>query len=196
VNTTLSNITKLTIGVEGSGASGMILIDDIRLYTEAVELISNDVTTPGDIVKGVPDDGDWPAAESPDLAIDNNTATKYLHRKGGSMATGFQVEPMVGATVVTGLSLTTANDTPNRDPITFELSGSNTSIDGPYTLIAAGDVADFSGAVEWPRFTPNETPIQFNNAVAYKYYQIAFPTLRGAAEALMQIAEVELIPAP
>ena len=32
-----------------------------------------------------------------------------------------------------------------------------------------------------------------NNAVAYTYYQIVFPTLRGADEALMQIAEVELI---
>jgi hypothetical protein len=195
VNATLSNITKLTLGVEGSGASGMILFDALRLVTEAVELISDDITTPGDAVMGVPDDGDWPDAESPDLAIDDDTGTKYLHHKGGSMTTGLQIEPMVGATVVTGLTLTTANDTPNRDPITFELSGSNTAIAGPYTVIAAGDVVDFAGEVEWPRFTKNETPIEFTNTVAYKYYQIVFPTLRGDAEALMQIAEVELITA-
>ena len=36
------------------------------------------------------------------------------------------------------LTFTTANDAPERDPIAFELSGSNDSIDGPWTLIADG----------------------------------------------------------
>ncbi|MCF7973877.1 MAG: discoidin domain-containing protein [Phycisphaerae bacterium] len=35
VNTDIQNITKLAIGVEGSGAAGMLLIDDIRLYPKA-----------------------------------------------------------------------------------------------------------------------------------------------------------------
>ena len=153
----------------------------------------SDITTPGDTVLGVPNDNDWPAAETPELAIDNDSATKYLHRKGGSMATGIQVEPSVGATIVTGLTLTTANDVPTRDPITFELSGSNDSIDGPYTLIASGDVVDFAGETDWPRFTMNETPITFENTVSYTYYQLVFPTLRGDSETLMQIADVELI---
>lgn len=34
------------------------------------------------------------------------------------------------------------------------------------------------------------------NTVAHKYYRIVFPTLRGAGETLMQIAEVELIGIP
>ena len=189
----LSSVTTIALGVDGGGASGMILIDDITLVPEPFSLsTSMDITTPGDVVQGVPNDDDWPTAESPDLAIDDDTATKYLHRKGGAMATGLQIAPMVGPTVVTGLTLTTANDVPNRDPIIFELSGSNTSIDGPYELIAAGDVVDFAGTTEWPRFTSNETPIEFENTVAYQYYQIVFPTLRGASEALMQISEVAL----
>jgi hypothetical protein len=188
----LQNVTSLTVGVDGASAAGMLYIDDIRLHPVTFDVTAGDITTPGDTVLGVPNDGDWPAAESPDLAFDDNSATKYLHRQGGSMATGFQVTPILGATIVTGLTLTTANDVPTRDPITFELSGSNASIDGPYELIAAGDVVDFAGATEWPRFTTNETPIEFGNAVAYKHYQIVFPTLRGAAQTLMQIAEVEL----
>ena len=40
VSTNLSSITKLTLGVEGAGASGMILFDDIRLYAKAGELIT------------------------------------------------------------------------------------------------------------------------------------------------------------
>jgi hypothetical protein len=198
VNTNLSSVTKIELGVEGNG-SGMILFDDILLHPEDMAFFavdSFDITTPGDTVLGVPNDEDWPAAETPDLAVDDNVNTKYLHRKGGSMATGLQIEPMLGATVVTGLSLTTANDGPNRDPITFEFSGSNTSIAGPYTVIATGDVVDFAGEVEWPRFTKNETPIEFNNTVAYTYYQIVFPTVRGATETLMQVAEVELLTTP
>jgi len=40
VNTALQNVTKLVIGVEGNGAAGMLLIDDIRLHPEAGELLT------------------------------------------------------------------------------------------------------------------------------------------------------------
>jgi len=36
----LSNVTSLTIGVEGAGASGVVYIDDIRLYPKAPEFIT------------------------------------------------------------------------------------------------------------------------------------------------------------
>ena len=192
----VSNVSSLIIGVEGAAAQGVLYIDDIRLCPEVLDdspADTPDITRAGDVVLGVPNDNDWPEAEHPGLAIDDDAETKYLHRKGGAMATGFQIEPLVGSTVVTGLAFTSANDAAGRDPITFELSGSNTSIDGPYTLIAAGDIIDFAGAAEWPRLTKTETPIEFANTVAYQYYQIVFPTLRGATETLMQIAEVEFI---
>ena len=49
-----------------------------------------DVTTPGNSVRGVPNDGvtdgsrnfGWSGHEHPALAIDDNTSTKYLHFKG------------------------------------------------------------------------------------------------------------------
>jgi hypothetical protein len=189
----VSNVNSLTIGIEGAGAQGIVYIDDIRLYPEVIEVSSPDITGAGDTVQGVPNDDDWPAAEYPDLAIDDDVETKYLHRKGGSMATGFQVAPLLGSTVVTGLTFTTANDDYGRDPTSFELSGSNTSIDGPYELIAAGDIVDFAQEAVWPRFTKTETPIEFENTVAYTYYQIVFPTLRPNNDGLMQIAEVELL---
>jgi len=161
-----------------------------------------DVTASGDTIQGVPNDGDWPGAETPDLAIDDNIETKYLHFKGdfdpdpGTGGAGFQVTPSAGPTIVTGLTLTTANDVPGRDPIAFELSGSNESIDGPYELIASGDVVDFAGETEWPRFTMNETKISFDNDVAYTNYQLIFTAIRGPVGGSvnsMQIAEVELL---
>jgi hypothetical protein len=156
-----------------------------------------DVTSPADVVRGVPDDGDWPGGESPDLATDDDVATKFLHFKGESQPTGFQVTPFAGPTVVTGLTLTTANDAPERDPVAFELSGSNVSLGGPYTLIARGDIVDFAGAASWPRRTPNAAPITFANTTAYSHYQLLFTRVRDAARAnSMQIAEVELLGTP
>ena len=102
--------------------------------------------------------------------------------------------PSVGPTIVTGLTFTTANDAAPRDPVAFELYGSNAGTEGPYTLIAGGDIVDFARAVEWPRFTTNETPISFANDVAYAHYRVLFTAIRDAASAnSMQISEVELI---
>jgi len=208
----------LLIG-ENAQATGRFwngLIDEVVIYNRALstgeirylagkrlmdDLFGPDVTALGDVVQGVPNDGDWPGAETPDLAIDDNVATKYLHFKGdfdpdpGTGGAGLQITPAVGPTVVTGLTLTTANDVPGRDPIAFELSGSNDSIDGPYTLIASGDIEDFAQDEEWPRFTMNATPIMFDNDVAYTHYQLIFTAIRGPVGGSvnsMQIAEVEL----
>ena len=125
-----------------------------------------DITSPADIVRGVPNDSDWPAAEMPAFAVDDNVSTKFLHFKGAVQSTGFQVSPALGASIVTGLTLTTAIDAPERDPVAFELSGSTTSLDGPYTLIARGDITDFAWPVSWPRFTRNAIPITFANKTA------------------------------
>jgi len=190
----LNNVNTLSIGVDGGSAAGMLYIDDIRLYAEVFGASSNDITTPGDTIIGVPNDQDWPTAEAPEFAIDDNVGTKYLHFKGPEGVTGFQVTPSIGATVVTGLSFTTANDAAARDPIAYELSGSSAGIDGPYTVIAAGDIVDFSQATEWPRQVANETQITFDNSVAYTHYQIIFTALRDAGSAnSMQIAEVSLL---
>ncbi len=195
----VANVAKLalTIGNPGqssSGASGVIYIDDVEVGRPAVHTGPADVTTPGDTVMGVPHDGDWPAGERPLLALDNRTSTKFLHFKGEVQSTGLRVTPVFGPSIVTGLMLTTANDAAGRDPVAFELYGSNDGIDGPYTLIAAGDIVDFAGEAEWPRFTMNETPIEFENATAYTHYQLLFPAVRSPSTAnSMQIAEVELI---
>jgi len=159
--------------------------------------VQADVTSPMDLIRGVPNDGDWPGVEHPALAIDDNVNTKYLHFKGETQPTGFQVTLSVGAMVVTELTLTTANDAPDRDPVAFELSGSNASIDGPYTLIARGEIVDFAQPTAWPRFTKNATPITFPNTQAYAHYQLLFTRVRRASNAnSMQIAEVELLGGP
>jgi hypothetical protein len=161
----------------------------------------SDITAPGDIVVGVPyqpetdwNDVGWPPNENPSLCIDNNSGTKYLHFAGDIQSTGVQITPLDGPSVVTGITLTTANDAPERDPITYELYGSNGTIDGPYELIADGNVVDFAGEAAWPRYTINATPITFDNDKSYAHYQLMFPTVRDPeAQNSMQIAEIELL---
>jgi len=194
------------------------LLDEVRLYDyalNAAEILAAmegveqvDITAPGDLLQGVPNDGDWNSTyrpETPDLAIDDNIETKYLHFKGdfdpdpGTGGTGFQVTPSAGPTIVTGLTLITANDIPGRDPIAFELSGSNEGIDGPYELIASDYIVDFAQALAWPRLTMNATSISFYNDVAYAHYQLIFTAIRGPVGGSvngMQIAEVELLGVP
>ncbi|MBN2272012.1 MAG: hypothetical protein JXN61_15465 [Sedimentisphaerales bacterium] len=161
-----------------------------------------DVTSPGDTLQAFPNDGDWPGNERPPMAIDDDIMTKYLHFKGdfdpdpGTGGTGFRVTPSSAQTVVIGLTFTTANDYPGRDPVAYRFSGSNVSIDGPYTLIAEGDIVDFDQASEWPRHTKNTTPIFFPNETAYDHYQLLLTAIRGGSDPWingMQIAEVELL---
>ncbi len=202
----LADVATLTVGAGTPDApadgSGMVNVT-VSVGTPMSHNVLADVTSPGDAVQGVPDDSDvetdwvsigWPPAEAPALAIDNDVETKFLHFRGDVEPTGIRVTPAVGATVVTELALTTANDAPERDPVSFEVYGSNDGIDGPYELIAAGEVVDFAGEEEWPRFTKNATPIVFENDVAYTSYQVLFPTVRDPEAAnSMQIAEIELI---
>lgn len=157
---------------------------------------AEDVTRPDDPVIGQPNNGRWPANEAPPFAIDNDINTKYLHHRDGQVA-GIIITTQLGTgtpqpTLVQGLSFTTANDAPERDPHSYELYGSNVSANGPWTLISQGPIVDFIGG--WPRLTKNETPIIFNNQTEYRHYRLMFPTLGGGSG--FQIAEIELLAPP
>ena len=113
-------------------------------------------------------------------AIDN-ADTKYLNFD--ITDTGFTVTPSIGLTVVKGLSLTSANDAPDRDPTTYLLEG---SYDGEnFVEISSGDVAGFP-----TRFHTNY--VFFDNAVPFSTYRLIFPTV-GGSSCCMQIAEVEFL---
>ncbi|KPK37614.1 MAG: hypothetical protein AMJ65_14195, partial [Phycisphaerae bacterium SG8_4] len=168
----------------------LIVIASALIFSGAAQA-GRDVTSPQDTVLGVPNEN-TPPNELPPFAVDDQILTKYLHYEGGTVATGIRVTPAAGSTVVTGLTFTTANDADGRDPVDWELSGSNDSINGPYTLIASGEIVDFAGTAAWPRRTKTETPIEFDNDIAYKHYQVMFPTVRTAGN-YMQIAEIELL---
>ena len=181
----------------GRAAVASIVCVSVLLLTGFATASSADITRPGDPIVGVPNNGNWPSNESPPDAIDDDVNTKYLHFDGNHQPAGFRVTPSASQIPVVGLSFTTANDAPDRDPVAFELYGSNDGINGPYVLIASGQITDFNQTTPWPRYTPNATPIFFSNTTPYLHYQLLFTAVRNPAAAnSMQIAEVELLGMP
>jgi len=205
----LTAVTKLTLGIgDGTvGGPGTLYVDDIQISRTPVSIPVVDVTAPGDVVHGIPEAATCggnattdvsPCGELPANVIDDSIATKYLNFKGdfdaGETASGFTVTPAAGATIVRGMTFTSANDSPERDPVAFELYGSNAA-DGSWTLIAAGKIVDFTGGTAWPRQKITVTPVTFDNDVPYTNYKVLFTALRGTSTQAnsMQIAEVEFL---
>jgi len=146
-------------------------------------IVLTDVTQPGDAI--VASSNNSPGSEGVANVIDNQP-TKYLNFDGGSgLPTGFTVTPSVGTTVVRGLTLTSANDGPERDPATYVLEGSNNGAN--WTQISQGDVPPFGAT----RFL--KVQVDFVNNAAYKQYRLTFPTTRGPSTCCMQVSEVELL---
>jgi hypothetical protein len=159
-------------------------IDDDDDLTFAIVTAFSDATAPGDPIVGT--SGNTPGAEGVEKVIDNNPSTKYLNFD--KLNTGFTVTPAYGESVVTGMTLTSANDAPPRDPASYLLEGSN---DGTtFVTVSSGPVAPFGA-----RFETQYIPIP--NSDAYSVYRLIFPTVadEGAANS-MQIAEVELLGKP
>ena len=128
------------------------------------------------------------------LAIDDNVNTKFLHFKGETQPTGFQVSPTIGAY---DRHWTDPHDRQRRTGagpgglrvVRLE-RGDRRALHadrsrGDRRLCRAGQLAPL---------TKNTTPIVFPNKEAYAHYQLLFTSVRDAANAnSMQIAEVELL---
>lgn len=168
-----------------------------------------DITRPSDtiqLVNGVNQNdgnaGPPPGAEGVENVI-NDIGQKYLNFL--DLSSGFDVTPSANilGNPVTGLRLYTANDAEPRDPASFQLFGSNDSIDGPYEAIASGNLMlpsarnEGGAAVSIPpsgNLGAAHQEVLFDNALTYDHYRLVFPTLKDANAAnSMQIAEVELL---
>jgi hypothetical protein len=161
-------------------------------WTDAQPVITtNDVTKPGDPLVAIPGTpGDSPAGEGVVNAIDNNTATKYLSFT--KLNTGFTVTPSMGSTLIGGITITSANDAPERDPASYQIFGSN---DGGATFTAQ-PIAQGSIPIFTARF--QKVSLTFTTPVTQTFttYKVIFPTVANATAAnSMQLSELELLQA-
>jgi hypothetical protein len=150
----------------------------------------------------------WPDNEHPGLAIDGLMGvggTKYLNFNQTN--TGLIVTPDPGSAglALDGLSFWTANDSPGRDPTSYEVYGSTTTLSDstPNTVYPIGSMILLgSGPLSLPGSFPGTdgrdsgpvSPISFTNETAYASYLIVFPTVKSAGydaeNNSMQIGEI------
>ena len=150
---------------------------DYDLATLA-DLLSPDLSEPSSKVEGSSKNN--PRHQSPRHAIDDNIKTKYLNRD--AKGSGLTIHTPGG--VINGISLTSAEDIPGRDPSSYRLEGSVNGKD--FTLISEGEVPNFE-----KRNQKHE--IFFENNESYKSYRILFPKLADIYAKEMQISEIELL---
>jgi hypothetical protein len=160
-----------------------------------VELLGSalppDVTQPGDPI--IASSSNSPGSEGVANAIDGKE-TKYLNfdTKIGGGPSGFVVTPSIGRTLVTGITLQSANDAPERDPKVITLEGSN---DDTVSDFAGGTWEQIVRLDNIPTFAQrfqNQTFV-FPNIKPYRHYRLTIVETATANTCCMQIAEVELL---
>ncbi|MBM3833088.1 MAG: hypothetical protein FJ403_07420 [Verrucomicrobia bacterium] len=150
-----------------------------------------DVTQPGDPI--IASSSNSPGSEGVANAIDGKP-TKYLNfdTRTGGKPSGFVVTPSIGTTVVTGITMQSANDAVERDPKIVTLEGSNDSTvtafgQGNWTLIARLDnIPAYTARFQTQSFN-------FDNAKPYKHYRWTVHETQTVNGCCFQIAEVELL---
>jgi hypothetical protein len=165
-------------------------------------------TSGGDGGATVYTDNNWPGVnpdnppttfnEGPAHAIDG-IGQKYLNF--AELNTGIMVSPG-SSSVVTSISIWTANDAPGRDPATYSVYGTNQPLNAAgmplsaFTLISTGAITlpatrNAGGTAVLDPL--NLGTASFANTTAYANYAIIFPTVKDEPTVnSMQIAEVQL----
>jgi hypothetical protein len=136
------------------------------------------------ITRAIPTTNNSPSGEGPNNAFDNNPYTKYLNFDKKNA--GVTVQLNTGR-VVTGFTVTTANDFSGRDPTSYKLYGSNDGVN--WTLIKEDALALSNNRYE------TSAVISVGNTAAYAYYFMLFPTTKAGEGCgldcdSMQIAEL------
>jgi hypothetical protein len=145
--------------------------------------------------------GQYPIDQTPANACDIIPLTKYtsfgwcsaeLTQDDCGANTGFYVELQRGPSVIGGLKVCTANNLPERDPLTISLEGSNLS--GTVLTQGSSWMLIYQGPsgllADLGRYTCG--PMQsLNNTIAYKSYRFLVLSKRGA-ESSTQYADIQL----
>jgi hypothetical protein len=189
---------KLQFGQLRTSANGNSMqVTELQMFsgtggTGSPILAPANPVVPTDFLSG---DSRYPFNEPASQLIDGDksAASKYLNF--GRLNAGFIVTPSAGPTIARSFVLTTANDSTNRDPASYEIWGRNGAITTPdnglgtedtWTLITNGTLPVVLGRnTDMPLVT-------FANSTPYDSYKIDFPTNQGSTTSI-QVAEFDLL---
>jgi hypothetical protein len=160
-----------------------ILFFILLLWCSNVDAVPNYVSLRPLMLGYIPSSMHSPLGEFFSNAFDGDPTTKYLNFD--KLSAGVMIKLSQGK-VISQVQFTTANDSPERDPASFSLFGSNDT-SGGWTLIT-------SQLIALPNNRLAVSPVYpINNTEAYVYYNITFPIVKDAGAAnSMQIADIVL----
>lgn len=144
------------------------------------------VDTTDDLKGSITARGDNGANEGKEKAFDNQSGSKWLDFYS-AQGTWIQYAYAAGsAGRLTGYSITSANDTPERDPADFQLLGSN---DGGWTFTT---VDSRTGITFRDRF--QKQTFALSGSPTFKAYRLNITKVQNSAAAsCLQIADIELL---
>ncbi|MFM8360453.1 MAG: hypothetical protein ACKOET_18035, partial [Verrucomicrobiota bacterium] len=154
-------------------------------------LLPQDVTQPGDPV--IASSSNSPGSEGVANIIDGKP-TKYLNfdTRTGGKPSGFIVSPSLGRTLITGVTIQSANDAPERDAKVVTIEGSN---DATVSGWAAGNWELVTRLDQIPAYTARfqTQTFLFDNYRPYRHYRFTVLETQTLNGCCFQAAEVELL---
>jgi hypothetical protein len=182
----------------------------------ASEVQAQNVLSPSDFIIAIDNNRNLPGntntgVEGPASAFDENNANKWF--SAARQFGGLIITPAGGSAQVQSLSFTTGNDASNRDPVNFQLFGTNvpvttvdngTGLENAWTLIGSGATGIAPSSVIATARSTTVGPINVTNPNSYSAYKIVFPTLRSGNDAAntpadpagIQVSEVRMFNQP
>ena len=194
-NVSYSSYCFLVTELKDSARANSMQFSELECFT-LPDAQGESVLAPGDRIIAIhrgSAESSSPVNEEAFRCIDGNVNTKYLNF--GRENSGFIVTPGIGRSVVSGFTMTSANDFADRDPVRWELFATNDRIrsvehsDGKaeqWIPVASGNLT-----LPTERLTRSE-PVTFHNPTSYTSYKFLVRSLRADAGAeAMQFSEIQ-----
>ena len=182
--------SRYRLDVSAVNGADIMQMAELEIYRKVAPPSTNDITDLGGSIRGSNDDLPWtgvdsdgsPDAERIEKLIDNDVNTKYLV---GDEQSWLEYSIDENA-LVTGYSITSANDVPDRDPRSWELQGWDAETNDWVTLHSVSDHPMWEERFQTKMWS-------FNNDDTWcKKYRLNIFAINGNAQGLMQMAELEI----
>jgi hypothetical protein len=189
--------------VKSGGGENSMQISETQFWDQQ-NASGNALLNTGNDVRAIDNPGSdsgYQTGQGPKAALDQilDGSHKYLNLLNGTgganshHGAGLIVTPHRGQTVIQSFRIATANDVPTRDPVNYEIYGTNGAIQ-------SADNSDGNGGETWTLIgsgsltlpTARDTfsdPISLTNSTAYNSYKVVFPDNAGSGVG-MQIDEI------
>jgi hypothetical protein len=142
----------------------------------------------------VPGANNYPAAENPANAIDGNPATKYLNFARTGVGLIVTIAANGPQATLNGFMFTTANDAPERDPLTITIEGTNAA--NPVAAAGSAFSLIYSGVAgldtDPGRLTAGVLE-SFADSSPFSSFRIIVTSTRTTAANSVQFSELSLI---